>query len=155
MSAKNKHERTPEELLRAIDEQHAADEAERIRSLSDEEVTEEIRAAGGDPDAIGRRGAALAARLLAKRRREAWQEGAVRALRRAREILDKPGLRKTRGLSREALLERIEAARSDPRLREPIAVAFRDKKLDTSSEAELEAILDAIEDLARLAGEPE
>ena len=39
-----------------------------IDQMTDEEVDAELRAAGGDPDEIGRRGEALARRLLQKRR---------------------------------------------------------------------------------------
>lgn len=38
-------------------------------AMSDEEVDAEIRAHGGDPEAIGQRGAAFVAELLAKRRK--------------------------------------------------------------------------------------
>lgn len=42
--------------------------ADALTEMSDEEVDHEIRAAGGDPAAIGRRGKALVDRILADRK---------------------------------------------------------------------------------------
>ncbi len=47
---------TPEEILDLIEEQDAADEAERILALSDEELDRELRQAGIDPQATRERG---------------------------------------------------------------------------------------------------
>jgi hypothetical protein len=161
MSSKKKHKRTAEETLDAIDQQHAAEELARIKAMSDAEVADSLRAAGADPDAIGQRAVALVAKLEAAkkqkaedkkaeaaRKRAAWQPRAIERFRRAQEVLTRP--RAPRGLSRDELLARIRAAAKDPRFSEPIAIVFRDTNLDTSSEEVLEAILDAIEDLADL-----
>jgi hypothetical protein len=146
MTTPTPKKRTDVELWDALEKMADDDELERVMNMTDAEVAEEIRANGGDPDAIGQRGQALANRLM----REQWQKAAKAKLEAARAVLDKPGPRKARGLSRDDLLKRIEIARSDPRLGGSIAVAFHKRTLDESSDAELEAMLDSIEDLVRL-----
>jgi hypothetical protein len=150
MTKKEKKEKTPEETLQAIREQQALDELERVKKLTEEELDEEIREDGGDPERIGQRIYEKVQDLEAQRRRDAWLPAARERMRRAHEIMGGPGPKKTRGLTREQLLARIEAASQDPRLTGKIAVAYRDKKLEARTDAELEAMLDGIEDLAEL-----
>jgi hypothetical protein len=148
-----KKKRTPQEVVRAIEEQALVDEQERVKNLSDAGVDAEIRGAGGDPEGIASRAEAFVAKLKEKRRAE-WEASARDKLDAARSVLSKrearPGVAKTRGLTRQELIERIEAARNDPRYTQKIAVAFRDRKLDESTDEQLEAMLDSIEDLVRL-----
>jgi len=154
MSEKKKP-RGPGEILRDIESEALREEIARIGKLSDEEVAAEIRRGGGDPDAIGERGASHVKKLQAqkaeaKAKRDAWQAEARKKLDASRAALAGPGIKKTRGLSREELVQRIEEKRKDPRLEAPFAVAFRKRTLDESSDAELEVMLDAIEALELL-----
>lgn len=64
MSQEPKRTRTPEELLDAIEEADAADEAERILALSDEALDQELADAGFDPKAVRRRGEELAKQAM-------------------------------------------------------------------------------------------
>src|SRR5690242_10193582 len=87
--AKNKKKLSPSELLAALHDMarddERADEAERIAKLSDAEVAAEIRALGGDPDAIGARGAAFVERLVkANETREAWKDAAKASVEKAK-----------------------------------------------------------------------
>jgi hypothetical protein len=139
--------RTDAELLdaiRAMDLDDAADDAaEAVRAMSDEEVSEAILAAGGDPEAIGERGADLAAFHLERRARLAWQERAAEALARATAHA-RSSPRTPRGLPRRELLDRLAKARTEPRFAAPIAAAFRNRAPEESSDEELAALLDEI-----------
>jgi hypothetical protein len=67
MSQEPKRPLTPEEILDAIEESEADDEAERILALSDDDLDRELQNAGFDPKAVRERGAELAARHGANR----------------------------------------------------------------------------------------
>jgi hypothetical protein len=54
-------------------------------------------------------------------------------------------------LSREELWKRVESARNDPRFAAPVAALFRSKTPEASTDEELQALLDQIELLAKLA----
>ena len=154
MSSKDKKDaRPPEETLRAIEAQEAADEIARIKAMTEEDVEAELRKNGFDVDEIDRRTLANVKKLEAKEKRDAWRPKALERLRKAEEVMARPGIAKTRGLTREELLARIDAARKDPRMGGEIAVAYRDMKLEEASIERLEAILTAMEDIARMAEE--
>jgi hypothetical protein len=129
------------------DELTADAELERIKHLSRAELDAEIRAAGGDPDAIGRRGAALASKLLPERGLD-WK---ARAKARAAETIKRVGEWPSfAGLTRTELLARLQAARTDARFSAPVVAAFRKRTSDESSDDELRAILEEVEVLRRL-----
>lgn len=152
MSGKKK--RTPAEVLRAIEEQRWKDEAARIAALSDAEVDAEIRADGGDPQAIRARGKAFVDQLLAPREEPGWRERAKAKLEAVRALADKWDAPRPR-LSRKEIEQRIEAARHDARFAQPVAALFRKRSMEESSDEELLEMLDEIELLRRLADEKE
>jgi hypothetical protein len=65
MSPDGKNKRTPEEILEAIEEKAAADEADRIVALSDEALDRELAEAGFDPKALRERGRQIGERATA------------------------------------------------------------------------------------------
>jgi hypothetical protein len=87
-----------------------------------------MAALSGDPKAIG--GAAKLAKALARA---------------------SSAPRTPRDLSRDALLARLEVARLDPRFAAPLAAAFRNRTAEASTDEELAALLDEIEQLKRIA----
>jgi hypothetical protein len=140
--------RSPEELLRAIDQGESDADLAAIEALSESALDAGIRAQGGDPDAIARRGAALAEELLARRKRLGWQVKARADMEAARaKMATAP---KTPPLPRSELLDRIEAARNDARLRAPVTAAFRKRGAEECSDDELRSLLDEIEMLRAL-----
>jgi hypothetical protein len=139
--------RTPKQTWDAIRRQAEDDEIDRFRAKSPAEVDASLRAHGHDPAAVRSEGAALAARLMADRKRLAWQVEAAEALARDQASFDARPKRHA-GLSRAELLERIAVARKDPRLVQPVAVMFRNREAEEASEDELVAILEEIEALA-------
>src|SRR5450755_2075478 len=80
--------RTPEELWKAIEAQAAEDEIERFLAMSDEEIDDELRAHGGDPEQIRKDGVALADKLGKARDRLAWQIEAAEGLAREQARVD-------------------------------------------------------------------
>jgi len=121
-------------------------ELDRLKHLTPAEVTAEIRADGGDPEAIGARGAALAKRLLAERALD-WK---------ARAGARKDELEKSIGewpsfatMPRDEMLARVRAANADPRLSGPIVAAFRKRGEEEVTDDELRALLEAIEVIRR------
>jgi hypothetical protein len=113
------------------------------------DVQTEIRKAGGDPVAIGRRGAALAKSLLDKRRL-AWQD---RARERTVEWAADSNMTATiPRLSRRETLAHINAMRSDPGLA-PIVANFHKRKPEDASDDELHQIRLEMELLRRRIGQ--
>jgi hypothetical protein len=139
--------RTPQETWEAIEKQVREDEIDRFLAKSPAEVDASLRAAGHDPAAVRAEGAALAKKLLADRERLAWQVEAAEGLAREQARFDQRAP-KHAGLSRMQLLERIAVARENPRLAQPVAVMFRNRKTEEASEDELRAILEEIEAIA-------
>jgi hypothetical protein len=126
-------------------------ELERIKHLSVEALEAEVRADGGDPDAIGRRGAALAKERLAERGLD-WK---ARAKDRAAETTRRAGAWPSFGqIPRAELRARIDAARADARFSAPVVAAFRKRSAEAATDDELRALLEEIEVLRRLHGEP-
>jgi hypothetical protein len=140
--------RTPEETLRAIEEQAAHDELERAMAMPAAEVDRELREAGFDPDGVAARGTALVERLLARRKEQAWQSGAQEKLARVRADLHARKAARGERLPRTELLERLERARADARLTQPVAVMFRNKRAEEATDEELEEMIEEIEALA-------
>jgi hypothetical protein len=64
MSQQRKHRLTPEEVLDAIEDADAADEAGRILALSDDDLDRELQEAGLDPDAVRARGRTIGERAM-------------------------------------------------------------------------------------------
>jgi hypothetical protein len=64
MSQQPKHRLTPEEVLDAIEDADAADEAARILALSDGDLDRELYEAGLDPDAVRARGRKIGERAM-------------------------------------------------------------------------------------------
>ena len=145
---KEKKMRSPAEVLRAIEATEADADLAEIAAMTPAELDAKIRAEGGDPVAIGERGARLAEELLARRKRLQWQ---AKARGNMEATLAKMATApKTPKLPRKELIDRIEAARHDARLRAPIAAAFRKRTAEKSSDDELRRLLDEIEMLRTL-----
>jgi hypothetical protein len=142
--------RTPAELWKKLES--LPEEALLTDVYSDEEISDLVRAQGGDPDAIGAAGAAVAKSWLAKDPdRLAWRADAARAkdamnerTSRARDVT------KLAALSRDALLARLAAV--DANRGAPIHAAFRKREAAEWSDDELRglleqaAMLDALDD---------
>jgi len=135
-------------LYRALQEEEALDDLDEIEAMSDEQLDQYITANGGDPEGIRARGKAHAEAMLTRRtanqatldRLEAFRaEAAAHAARRS-----------GHPLSRVALLARLEAARQDPRFAAPVAMLFQKKTAEACTDAELQALVDSIELLAKL-----
>ena len=124
-------------------------ELEAVRGMSEDAVDDELRAGGGDPEAIGRRGAALADFMLAQHDQD-WQ---ARAKKRQARMKERAGDWPDFGaMPRPELIARVQAARNDARFANaPVVVAFRKRKNEEASEQELREILEEIEVLKRLA----
>jgi hypothetical protein len=147
VTKKKKEQRTDAETWDAI---QAEMELDRIKSLTPEEVNAEIRAAGGDPEAIGQRGAELAKKLLAERGMD-WKARA--AARRAETEKRAGAMPSFAAMPRTELLARIAAARSDKRFSAPVVAAFRKRREEEASDDELRALLEEIELLRRMHGD--
>lgn len=123
-------------------------ELDAVLEMPSADVDAELRVAGGDPDAIGSRGAALAARLLADHDVD-WRE---RAAKRRDDMKaragDWPDFTK---MPRPELVRRLAVARADSRFGASVVTAFRKRKEEEASDDELREILEDIEVTARLA----
>ncbi len=146
--------RTPREVWSAIEKQAREAEIEAFLALTPAQVDARLRAAGEDPVAVRAEGALLAKKRAADRDRLAWQVEAAEALARERARIEARAGRYA-GLSRAELETRIATARKDPRLAQPVAVLFRNRKPEKASEEELRAILEEIEALAEPEGTEE
>jgi len=138
-----KKPRSPEEMWKAIEEQSALDEMDRIASMSQAEIDAELRAAGFDPAEVAREGSELAERLQARRARELEADARLRAsqarlaARRARRV-KRP---------RAELVALIAAAEKDPRLPMTARVHYRNHNEEEASDEHLADLLDILEDL--------
>jgi hypothetical protein len=143
MASKRK---TDAELLDAL---AAEAELARIGALSKSEVKDELHAAGFDSDAVGKRGAELAQKLLAKRAGAAggWKD-AARATRDA--MRAQVGAFPAFGaMARSELLALVQAARTDPRYGAVIA-SFHKRGDEEATDEELRDLLAQIEAVRRL-----
>jgi len=125
---------TEQQLLERLDESLAKDVL--TDAYSPDEVNAAIRAAGGDPAALGQRGAELVKQLL-KERRLSWREAAKQSLAETQSVSDDADLAT---LSREQLLRAIEEARKEPSL-SGVVGAFHKRKPEQASQEELRALL--------------
>jgi hypothetical protein len=138
-----KKNRTPREAWDALVRQAHEDEMDRILALSPAELEKELREEGFDVEEERRLGAARIEELFAWRKRQAWKKGAQARLDTERARFDDhvAQLPDFGSLSRDALIERILAAKADPRLSSPATVRFRNKNMEKASVEELRAIL--------------
>ncbi len=117
--------------------------------MSEAYLDQVLAAAGADPAAVSKRGAALAADLL-ERRRLGWQDSAARRIareadivaRRMKEFVDVP-VKEVRRL--------LDAARTDPTAGGVVAAAFHKRKPEDASPEELRNLLAEIEALREIA----
>jgi hypothetical protein len=143
---KAKKQKTDAELF---DELEAAAELERIKNLSADEVAAEVLADGGDPGAIGARGAALAAAMMPERQLE-WTD---RAAKRSAAMDERIGAWPVFAtMSRADMEARVETARRDARFSAPVVSAYRKRGEGELTDDELRALLEEIEVLRRLHG---
>jgi hypothetical protein len=138
--------RTPDETWKALERQAREAEIDRFRAKTGAEVDASLRASGHDPARVRAEGEALAQKLRADRERLAWQVTAAEGLARAQAKLDARGATYA-GMSRADLLDRLAAARKNPKLAQPVAVLFRNRKPEEASEEELRALLEEIDAL--------
>lgn len=131
---------TEQELLDRLDASLARDVL--TEAYTQEEIAEAIKAAGGDPAAVGQRGAEVAKQLLKERRLD-WQRTAKERLAETQVASIEPDLT---SLSREELLEAFEEARREPSL-SGLVGAFRKRKPEQASAEELRALLSEIRTL--------
>ena len=124
------------------------DAYDEVRAQTDAEIAQATIADGGDPAAIGARGAALASALLARRQRLAWQSDRRAELDAARDRIR--GIGGGPKLPRAELIARIAAARNDARFGAVITAAFRKGGADAATDDEFAELLVEIEMLAAL-----
>ena len=143
MSTDNPRRRTPAELWQALEDQAADADMKEIAAMDDATLDAELRADGVDPALMRAKGAAFAEALLKRREREAEP---ARKLADARARMVQRAARRGK-LPRAELVRRIELGRSDPRIAQSLSVAFRNRGEAAASDAELEDLLDDIEDV--------
>lgn len=114
---------------------------------SDADVAAALRAAGGDPGAMGDRGASLVAELLTTRRL-AWQAAARQKIERAQPIFERRA--DYSGLGRMELLGLLHQAKNDARLSGPIGQLFLKRKPEVISDEALRELLLEMEALVLL-----
>lgn len=113
-------------------------------AYSSEEICSLIHQNGGDPDAIGQRGAALVQELL-KQRRLFWQPAAKQRAEQMKSVFDQ--VRDLTIQTRDEVLNQLELLRTDSLLGEPIRAAFRKRKPEEAADDELRALLKEMEAL--------
>jgi hypothetical protein len=141
--------KTPKEIFDAILLFEHDEEIEGLEKMTDEEVDEAIRAEGGDPVAIGERGAKLANELMERRERLQWQLEAREELAIAAAAAG-GAARVTR--SRKEMIEAITQAQNEEGL--SIGLAARKGGTDEATDEELEELLRQIEILRGANGRP-
>jgi hypothetical protein len=129
-----------------VDQLEADAELDRIKHLTPDEVAAEIRADGGDPEAIATRGAALANKLLAERALDWKARAAARKGEMDTSIGEWPSFAT---MPREEMLKLVRAADADPRFSGPVVSAFRKRGEEDVTDEELRALLEAIEVIRR------
>jgi len=138
--------RTDDELVEVLSSQ--IDDAILSEDYPISEVEEGLRQAGADPNEIGRWGTTLVAEL-AKKRRLAWQATAAKT----RDMMQAKLARRqaVASMPRADLLRRIDEARRNPRLSDPIALAARNMDEAASTDDALRELVEDLEALALLA----
>jgi hypothetical protein len=140
--------RTPEETWKALEAQAREDEIDRFLTATPAEVDARLRASGHDPNALREEGKKVAAEASVDRKRLAWQiEAAVGLAKEQARVDARSRATDYAGLSRSELLARLAAAKQNPRLPQPVAVLFRNRKAEEASEDELREMLQEIEAL--------
>ena len=112
---------------------------------------QEIREAGGDPDATRARGDALAKMLLEKRR-HLWREEARRDLEADRKRI--AALPPVPRASLDVLRARLANVMRDPRWAGQLAAAFHKREPEEASAEEIATLLEQIQALRVVAGLP-
>jgi hypothetical protein len=135
------------ELLKALRDSEIDDDVAEVMAMSEAELDAYIRENGGDPDAIGAAGEAVAKSMHARRERDAPLHAKIDAF---RALAAEQRARPRPTLSRAELLARLEAARHDARFEAPVTTLFRDKSPAASTDEELWTLLEQIELLAKL-----
>ncbi len=130
--------KTPKEVFDAILEFEHDDELEALEKMTDEEVSAAIAKDGGDPVAMGKRGADLAAELIERRERLQWQVE-------ARETLDTAEAAAAGGVKAKRTRAEMKEAIEKGRTEEGISLAARKGGVDEASDEELEELLAHIE----------
>ncbi len=141
---KPKKPRTDAEILDQL-----ADEAEldRIKQQTPGDAAAEMRAAGGNPEAVGARGAALAKILLAERTLDWKTRASARKDAMDKSIGEWPSFAT---MPREELMARVNAARASARFSVPVVAMYRKRGDEDVTDEELRSLLEAIEVLRRL-----
>ena len=149
---KAKRPRSDAEVLEEIEALEMDDALDDVKAMSDEEVSRSIAKDGGEPSAIGARGAALAAKLIERRKRQLWQVDAHEKLDAARaKIGASDEERGKRGrLSRAEMIARIDDARRDATFAAKLAA--RKGGTDEASDDELADLLAQLEILRAMQG---
>lgn len=114
-------------------------------------VDAELRELGLEPGVLRQDGARLCAEYQ-EEKRLAWRKTATKR----KEDLAARAARAAAtwvGETKDELLARLEALRLDPVLGEPVRVAFRKRRPEESSEAELRMLLEDVEALREIAGD--
>jgi hypothetical protein len=140
-----KKPQSDKEILARLDASLAEDVL--TDEFSDDDVAAALRAAGGDPVAIGRRGAALAAELL-EQRRLSWQDKARKKIARAQPLFSPRA--DYSGLGKPELLSLYNQAKTNPRLSKPMSQLFHKRKPEDISVDELCKLLLEVDALALL-----
>ncbi len=110
-------------------------------------VDEEIRDVGRDPEEVAHRGAVLVAEIE-NQHRLAWQVAARQKLTEMRSRVG--GVVTSVSSVREELLARLEALRAHPRVRGQLSLAFRKRKPEESTDADLQTLVEDMEALLAL-----
>ena len=142
--------RTPAETWKAIEGYRPARTRSPASSRSPRPRSTRASApAGTTPPPSAQEGAALGASSASRTSRSAraWQVAAAEGLARDQARFER---RAPKGatLSRDELLAQIAIVRKDPRLVQPAAVMFRNRKTEEASVEELRAMLEELEALA-------
>jgi len=131
-----------DEALRLFTESLAAEIfTERV---SKSEVDQDLRDAGGDPDAIGKRGAALVQELLEARRLDWQTQARAKQAALAARLADRRTAPRPRR-SRDQMLTAINAHRTNPAMGAAVSISFRKRKPEESTDDELAELLDELE----------
>jgi hypothetical protein len=142
MAAEKKKAKKPMTDADLWDRLAADAELDRIKNLSLAEVDAELRAHGGDPEAIGRAGAALAAKHLPERALDWKSRAKGRKEAMDRSIGEWP---RFGALPREELLALVSAARADARFMAPVVAAFRKRREEEATDDDQRAVQEEIE----------
>jgi hypothetical protein len=143
--------KTPKEVFEAILAMEHDDDLEEIAKMSDEEVSASIAKAGGDPVAIGAKGANLAAQLIERRERLQWQVEALEKLN-AADAAAKAARAGQPRKSRDEMIAEVSKAQTEDGF--SVALVARKGGTEQATDDELEELLMHIELLRGANGRP-